>query len=41
MADTYSRKMIRVPSYALLREQDQGKMPVLDVAIHFVQQKKS
>ena len=31
MADTYSRKMIRVPSYALLREQDQGKMPVLDV----------
>ena len=31
MADNYSRKMIRVPSYALLREQDQGKMPVLDV----------
>ena len=31
MADTYSRKMIKVPSYSLLREQDQGKMPVLDV----------
>ena len=31
MADNYSRKMIKVPSYSLLREQDQGKMPVLDV----------
>ena len=31
MADNYSRKMIKVPSYSLLREQDQGKLPVLDV----------
>ena len=31
MSDNYSRKMIKVPSYSLLREQDQGKMPVLDV----------
>ena len=31
MADNYSRKMIKIPSYSLLREQDQGKMPVLDV----------
>ena len=31
MSDTYSRKMIKVPTYNLLREQDQGKMPVLDV----------
>jgi len=31
MADHYSKKMIRVPSYNLIREQDQGKMPVLDV----------
>ena len=31
MADNYSRKKIKVPSYSLLREQDQGKMPVLDV----------
>ena len=23
--------MIKIPSYSLLREQDQGKMPVLDV----------
>ena len=31
MSDNYSRKMVKVPSYSLLREQDQGKMPVLDV----------
>ena len=31
MSDNYSKKMIKVPSYSLLREQDQGKMPVLDV----------
>jgi len=31
MSEHYSRKMIKVPSYSLLREQDQGKMPVLDV----------
>jgi len=31
MSDNYPRKMIKVPSYSLLREQDQGKMPVLDV----------
>ncbi len=27
----YSRKMLRVPTYNLLREQDMGKLPVLDV----------
>ena len=27
----YSRKMLKVPTYNLLREQDQGKLPVLDV----------
>ncbi len=27
----YSRKMLKVPTYTLLREQDQGKLPVLDV----------
>ncbi len=27
----YSRKMLKVPSYTLLREQDMGKLPVLDV----------
>ena len=27
----YSKKLIRVPSYSLLREQDADKMPVLDV----------
>ena len=31
MADNYPKKMVRVHSYALLREQDQGKMPVLDI----------
>ena len=31
MSDNYPKKMIKVPSYSLLREQDQGKMPVLDV----------
>ena len=31
MSDNYSRKMVKVPTYSLLREQDQGKMPVLDV----------
>ena len=27
----YSRKMLKVPTYNLLREQDMGKLPVLDV----------
>ena len=27
----YSRKMVRVPTVNLLREQDMGKLPVLDV----------
>ena len=27
----YSRKMLRIPTYNLLREQDMGKLPVLDV----------
>ena len=27
----YSRKMLKVPTYNLLREQDMGKQPVLDV----------
>lgn len=27
----YSRKMLKIPSYTLLREQDKDKMPVLDV----------
>ena len=31
MADNYSRKMIEVTSVNLLREQDAGKLPVLDV----------
>ena len=31
MADTYSRKMVEVPTINLLREQDKGKLPVLDV----------
>lgn len=31
MSDTYSRKMIEVPTINLLREQDAGKQPVLDV----------
>lgn len=31
MADTYSKKMIEVPSVNLLREQDANKQPVLDV----------
>ena len=29
----YSRKMVRVPTVNLLREQDMGKLPVLDVRI--------
>ena len=31
MAEHYSKKMIQVPTYNLFREQDAGKMPVLDV----------
>ena len=31
MSDNYPKKMVRVSSYNLIREQDQGKMPVLDV----------
>lgn len=31
MADNYSKKMIEVPTYNLFREQDAGKLPVLDV----------
>ena len=31
MADNYSRKMVEVTSVNLLREQDRGKLPVLDV----------
>lgn len=31
MSDTYSKKMIQVPTYNLFREQDAGKQPVLDV----------
>lgn len=31
MKDNYPKKMIQVPSYTLLREQDAGKQPVLDV----------
>ena len=31
MSDTYSRKMVKVESYTLLREQDTNKQPVLDV----------
>ena len=31
MSDAYSKKMIEVPTINLLREQDQGKQPVLDV----------
>ena len=27
----YSRKMLKVPTYTLLREQDKDKLPVLDV----------
>ena len=27
----YSRKMLKVPTYNLLREQDKDKLPVLDV----------
>ena len=27
----YSKKMLKVPTYNLLREQDMGKLPVLDV----------
>ena len=31
MKDNYPKKMIQVPTYTLLREQDAGKQPVLDV----------
>ncbi len=31
MSDNYPKKMVKVSSYSFLREQDQGKMPVLDV----------
>ena len=31
MAEKYSKKMIQVPTYNLFREEDAGKMPVLDV----------
>ena len=31
MAEKYSKKMIQVPTFNLFREQDAGKMPVLDV----------
>ena len=31
MADNYSKKMIEGPTYNLFREQDAGKLPVLDV----------
>ena len=27
----YSRKMLKVPTYNMLREQDKDKLPVLDV----------
>ena len=31
MIDNYPKKMVKVSSYSFLREQDQGKMPVLDI----------
>ena len=31
MSDNYPKKMVKVSTYSFLREQDQGKMPVLDI----------